>query len=156
MILMGKFTKLSIAIYGDVVSDTPPRVERCETRPLPSIEPISLSRAIDPSSSSDPTSLAKKLLALMPDAPPLPLVIRLMFCLKPSNDDWELPDFPYLHADLESLGDEELNVETINDLLSKPVRDEVTEEELSAFAAKVAESISNPTVGLMALYLVSL
>ncbi|KAH0587983.1 hypothetical protein H2248_006727 [Termitomyces sp. 'cryptogamus'] len=143
MILKGKFTKLSIAIYGDVVSDVPPK-ERHEARPLPSVEPVPLSKAIDPSSSSDPTFLAKKLLALMPDAPPLPLVIRLMFCLKPSNDDWDLPDFPYLHADLESLDDEELSIEAINDLLSRPVHDEVTEEELSAFAAKVAECISSP------------
>ncbi|KAG6902454.1 hypothetical protein C0995_016315 [Termitomyces sp. Mi166 len=144
MILKGKFTKLSMAIYGDVVSDAPPSMVKHEVQPLPSIEPVPLSKAIDPSASSDPTLPARKFLALMPDAPPLPLVIRLMFCLKPSNDDWDLPDFPYLYADLESLRDEELNLEAVNDLLSRPVRDETTEEELSAFAAKVAECISNP------------
>ncbi|KAG6845449.1 hypothetical protein H0H87_009357 [Tephrocybe sp. NHM501043] len=143
MILKGIFNKLSIAIYGDIVSDAPPPTEVHEMRPLPSIEPVSLSKSIDPSTFSDPTALAKQLLAIIPNAPPLPLVVRLMFCLKPPNDDWDLPDFPYLHADLEVHSDGELDIEAINDLLSRPVRDESTEEELLTFAASVAESIAS-------------
>ncbi|KAG6841858.1 hypothetical protein C0991_006266 [Blastosporella zonata] len=144
MILKGKFNRLSIAIYGHMVSDTPPPTEKYEARPLPSIDPVPLSKAIDPSTSSDPTLLAQRLLALLPDAPPLPLVVRLMFCLKPTNDDWELPDFPYLYADLESLAEGAQDIEFINDLLSRPVQDEATEEELETFAARVADCISSP------------
>ena len=44
--------------------------------------------------------LAEQLLSLIPDSPPLPLVVRLMFCLKPSDDDWDHPDFLNLYADL--------------------------------------------------------
>lgn len=91
MIVKGKFDVLSIAIYGDIVTDTPSSTEKYETHPLPSVVPVPLSKAVDPSGSSDPTMLAKQLLALIPNSPPLPLVVRLMFCLKPSNDDWDLP-----------------------------------------------------------------
>src|SRR6516164_801455 len=112
MIVKGKIEALSMAIYGDIVSDAPPPTQNYDARPIPSIEHVPLSRAIDPSNSSDPTLLAKQLLALIPDAPPLPLVVRLMLCLKPSNEDWELPSFPYLHADLDAEIEEDFDLET--------------------------------------------
>ncbi|KAG6850196.1 hypothetical protein H0H93_016625 [Arthromyces matolae] len=144
MVIKGKFTKLSIAIYGDIVLDAPSPTEIYEPKALPVIEPVSLSKAIDPSTSSDPSHVARKILALMPDMPPLPLVVRLMFCLKPPNDDWDLPEFPYLHPNLNLLSDDGFDLEAIHDLLSRPVRDDTTEEELSTFAAKVVNCIPSP------------
>ncbi|KAF8076742.1 hypothetical protein FPV67DRAFT_1472518 [Lyophyllum atratum] len=134
MIVKGKFDVLSMAIYGDIVSDALAPVEKYEARPMPSIEPTPLFQAVDPSNSSDPTMLAKQLLALIPDSPPLPLVVRLMFCLKPSNDDWNLPEFPYLHADLEAYNEGDLDLETTIPPL----------EDLSTFATRVSECISTP------------
>jgi hypothetical protein len=146
MIVKGKFAALSMAIYGQIVSDTPPPPPKYEPRPIPSVEPLPLSRAIDPSNSPDPTALAKQLLALLPDSPPLPLVVRLMFCLKPTDEDWDLPEFPYLHADLEAETEEEVDLETAILYTSKPVRDDILQESLSRFAVKVAGCIG-PKVG---------
>ncbi|KAF5388182.1 hypothetical protein D9615_000697 [Tricholomella constricta] len=144
MIVKGKFDMLSMAIYGDIVTDITPPAEKYEARPLPSVDPIPLSTAVDPSHASDPTILAKQLLAMIPDSPPLPLVVRLMFCLKPSNDDWDLPEFPYLHTDLEARSDEELTLEIAIEMLSKPVRDDALDEDLVTFAARLSTCISAP------------
>lgn len=146
MIVKGKFEALSMAIYGEIVSDTPPPLPQYEPRSIPSVEPVLLSRAVDPSNSSDPTALARELLTLLPDSPPLPLVVRLMFCLKPSDEDWDLPEFPYLHADLDAETEEEVDLETAILYTSKPVRDDTPDESLSRFVAKVAGCIG-PKVG---------
>ncbi|KAF9464803.1 hypothetical protein BDZ94DRAFT_1255296 [Collybia nuda] len=141
MIVKGKFEALSMALYGEVLSGTAPPPLKYEPRSLPSTEPVALSRAVDPSNSSDPTALARELLTLLPDSPPLPLVVRLMFCLKPSDEDWDLPEFPYLHADLDVEMEEELDLENAIFFTSKPVRDDTPEESLSRFAIKVANCI---------------
>ncbi|KAG5652096.1 hypothetical protein H0H81_006316 [Sphagnurus paluster] len=144
MILKGKFDVLSMAIYGEIVADTPSPTQNYEAKPLPPIEHTTLSKAVDPSISSDPTTLAKRLLDLIPNSPPLSLVVRLMFCLKPSDADWDSPEFPYLHADLEHEVDVEPSLETVMDLLSKPVRDDASEEDLEAFALRVSGCLSTP------------
>ncbi|KAJ7682303.1 hypothetical protein DFH06DRAFT_971102 [Mycena polygramma] len=140
MIVKGAFKSISIAIYGEIVSDSPPVLSAYEPKLVPSVDRRPLSRAVDPSSMLDPTRLATQLLSLIPDSPPLALVIRLMFCLKPGNDDWDLPEFPYLHADLDA-DMEEFDLETAVLCTAKPVRDGISYDALSAFATKVAESI---------------
>ncbi|KAF7352388.1 hypothetical protein MVEN_01203100 [Mycena venus] len=140
MIVKGSFQSISIAIYGETVSEPVSDIPVYEAKPLPSVDPRPLSRAVDPSSMLDPTRLANQLLSLIPDSPPLALVIRLMFCLKPSNEDWDLPEFPYLHADLDA-ENEPFDLEMALLCTAKPVRDDISYESLSAFANKVAESI---------------
>jgi hypothetical protein len=140
MIVKGKFEALSMAIYGNIVSDMPPLPQTYEPRPIPAIEPLPLSRAVDPSNASDPTLLAKQLLSLIPDSPPLPVVIRLMFCLKPSEEDWDLPEFPYLNPDLDAEV-VDYNFEKALHCTAKPVRDDIPYEFLAEFASKVADSI---------------
>ncbi|KAJ7126453.1 hypothetical protein C8R43DRAFT_1211992 [Mycena crocata] len=140
MIVKGAFQSLSIAVFGEILSEGPPEIAPYEPKPLPSVEPRPLSRAVDPSSMSDPTRLANQLLSLIPDSPPLALVIRLMFCLKPSNEDWDLPDFPYLHADLEA-ENETFDLDAALLCTAKPVRDDISYDALSAFATRVAESV---------------
>ncbi|KAI0047358.1 hypothetical protein FA95DRAFT_1559201 [Auriscalpium vulgare] len=100
MIVKGNFEKLSMAIYGDLVAE--PALPPTSYTPslLPTSSSTPLTPSLDPANHADPTALARALLQLIPDAPPLPLVIRLMFCLKPKNEDWDLPQFPYLHPDL--------------------------------------------------------
>lgn len=140
MIVKGQFESLSMAIYGDIVSEAP-HIQKYDPRPVPSVEPFPLSKAVDPSNSSDPTLLANELLALIPNSPPLSLVIRLMFCLKPSNEDWDLPEFPYLHANLQACFDEDFDLETSIQLASKPVRDDSSYDTLSHFAKRIADLI---------------
>ncbi|KAG1806341.1 uncharacterized protein HD556DRAFT_1436315 [Suillus plorans] len=55
--------------------------------PLPTHPSVFLVPALDAAKSNEPTALARNLLALIPNAPSLSLVIRLMFCLKQPDDD---------------------------------------------------------------------
>ena len=138
MIVKGKFSVLSMAIYGEVVTDTPSPANTYKPSPVSSLGSIPLSPALDPANSNDPTLLAKQLLTLIPEAPPLPLVVRLIFCLKPPHDDWNLPGFPYLHADLDRQIEEDPGLESITQAVSRPVQDDVTDPTLLRFGARVA------------------
>jgi hypothetical protein len=140
MIVKGNFIKLSMAIYGDVASELPSVPSTYIPGILPPLNPTPLSPALDPANSGDPTALTRNLLSLIPDAPPLPLVIRLMFCLKPANDDWDLPEFPYLHPDLDEDPDE-FDLDYAYRLTSQPVADDVPLEVLQRFADKVVDAI---------------
>ncbi|SRR6266702_1919878 len=140
MIVKGNFTKLSMAIYGDVASELPSTPSSYSPSTLPSLNPTPLSPPLDPANSDDPTTLTRNLLSLIPDAPPLPLVIRLMFCLKPANDDWDLPEFPYLHPDLD-VDPMEFDLDYAYQLTSVPVADDAPHNVLQRFADRVADAI---------------
>ncbi|KAH9023082.1 hypothetical protein EDB85DRAFT_2184855, partial [Lactarius pseudohatsudake] len=140
MIVKGNFTKLSMAIYGDVASELPSPSSSYAPSTLPSLIPTTLSPPLDPANSEDPTILTRNLLSLIPDAPPLSLVIRLMFCLKPANDDWDLPEFPYLHPDLD-VDPMEFDLDYAYQLTSQPVADDVSLDVLRRFADRVADAI---------------
>ncbi|KAI5993615.1 hypothetical protein EDD15DRAFT_2388047 [Pisolithus albus] len=99
--LRGDFETVSMAIYGEPVSEVLPVITAYEAQPLPVIEPT-----------------------------PLNLVIRLMFCLKPPEDDWDLPEFPHLYSDLHE-EDMDIDLDSAYRCLSRP-----------RFAEKVAEAIS--------------
>lgn len=141
MIVAGAFKYVSMAIYGDVVSEMPPPSTTYEPKPIPALDPIPLSSALDPSNFRDPTKLALQLLELIPDAPPLPHIIRLMFCLKPTNDDWDLPDFPYLYADLDE--DFENDLEKALRITSRPVADDASQDSFANFAESVARCVGS-------------
>ncbi|PSR93814.1 hypothetical protein PHLCEN_2v4709 [Hermanssonia centrifuga] len=140
MIVKGPFQCISMAVYGDIVSEMPPPISTYSPRNIPSFDPILLSSALDPLNFRDPTKLATQLLDLIPEAPPLRLVIRLMFCLKPTNEDWDLPDFPHIYSNLETGGDS-LNVESAFNLTSRPVSDETPDASFARFAERVARSV---------------
>jgi hypothetical protein len=142
MIVKGNFTKLSMAIYGDVASELPSAPSTYVPSILPPLNPTPLSPALDPANSEDPTALTRNLLSLIPDAPPLPLVIRLMFCLKPANDDWDLPEFPYLHPDLDE-DPIEFDLDYAYQLTSQPVADDVPLEVLQRFVNKIVDAIGS-------------
>ncbi|TFK90885.1 hypothetical protein K466DRAFT_483964 [Polyporus arcularius HHB13444] len=140
MIVKGSFECVSMAIYGEVVSDNAPTPATYEPRPLPSVSPVALTPSLDPANTRDPTQLARQLLKLIPDAPELELVVRLVFCLKPSNEDWDLPEFPYLHPDLDE-DVAEFDLEKAFRLTTRPVPDNVSSEAVSRFAEKVARCV---------------
>lgn len=130
---------MSLGIYGEVVSDhnSPPT-------PLPHVEntavstPSYLPPSLDAVNHADPTSIANQLLAVLPDSPPLHLIIQLVFCLKPEAEDWDRPDFPYLYSDLTRPVDEADLGLAISEIM-RPVDVSVPTETLQSFASQVAE-----------------
>ena len=144
MIVKGSYETLSLAIYGEVVSDASP-VHSYQPSALPIVEPRPLSRAIDPANSTDPKELAEKLLSIISDPVPLPLVVRLMFCLKPSDEDWEDPEFPHLYSDLEN-SDEDFDLEGVVASVRRPIRESTSTEAFTTLANRVADFIG-PKVG---------
>ncbi|THH33535.1 hypothetical protein EUX98_g698 [Antrodiella citrinella] len=140
MIVKGAFESVSMAIYGEVASETPSSPPTYTPKTYASVDPVPTPRALDPSNANDPTQLARQLLSLIPDAPPLELIVRLMFCLKPSHDDWDSPDFPYLYPDLEQLP-EEADLEQVSEYLMRPVADDIKEDVLAQFSDTVGGMI---------------
>ena len=135
MILKGSFKVMSFALYGEVAfQSTSPPIPYQPT-PLPDVIPPPLSKAIDPANSVDPTFLAKTLMSLIPDPPALHIAIRLMCCLKPTDDDWDDPAFPNHGTDLEM--PEDFDLTAACDLASRPVTS-TSEGKLSAFAERVS------------------
>ncbi|EGO02113.1 hypothetical protein SERLA73DRAFT_48373 [Serpula lacrymans var. lacrymans S7.3] len=140
MIVSGNFESVSMAIYGEVLLERSPSPVLYQPRNISAADSLPATYGLDPSSALDPTLVANQLLELIPNAPPLSLVIRLMFCLKPSNDDWELPEFPHLYSDLD---EEELDIdlESAFRCMSRPVADDSQLDFLQRFVDKVAEAI---------------
>lgn len=145
MIVRGDFETVSMAIYGEPISDAPVPSTSYEPQPLPVLDHVSISPALDLAKSTDPTNLARQLLSLISHAPSLNLVIRLMFCLKPPNDDWDLPEFPHLYSDLNE-EDIDIDLDSAFRCLSRPVADDISADPLQRFGEKIAEAIS-PMVG---------
>lgn len=148
MIIKGAFESISLAVYGDVVSELPPLLSSyapMHLLPLPNSTP--LTRSLDPSNSLDPTALAKELLTLIPEPfePPLALVVRLMLCLKPSNDDWDQEAFPYIFADL-SENNEDFDLDTAWKVTGRGVADDIPSEVLDEFAERVSAVIGTHVI----------
>lgn len=141
MIVKGHYDVVSLAVYGQVASEPAP-VESYEEKPLPVVEPLPISKAIDPANSSEPKLLAEKLLSIISDSVSLPLVIRLMFCLKPADDDWEDPDFPHLYSDLED-NEADFDLEGIVSSMRRPIQDDIPtdSEAFAKLATRVLDFI---------------
>jgi hypothetical protein len=75
MVVQGDFESLSLAVYGTVVAEAPSLDTPYEPQPLPTFEPVPLSRVLDPANSDDPAALSRALLDLVPDSPALDDVI---------------------------------------------------------------------------------
>jgi hypothetical protein len=137
VIIQGQYEYLSMAVFGDVIADVQ-KVRGCEPRPIPALNSVSIPKSVDPSNSTEPTMIAQQLISLLPDSPPLSLIVRLIFCLKPPNEDWEHPDFPYLYSDLDS-EDEMYSIATLVQSISRPVKDDVSVDTLSTFAERIID-----------------
>lgn len=148
IIFRGRFNAVSLAVYGDLVGE---RLEPVEYKPsplnLPS--PVSLSPALDLAVSPNPTALAERLLTLMPSPTPLSVLIRLMFCLKPEEEDWDNPNFPYVYSNFEmALSDDDFENEVFDlgslvQSVSKPLKDDVSAESLTEFAGKMKDLLGS-------------
>lgn len=146
MIFQGAFDFVSLAIYGEPVVEQPtlPTLPLIYyPAPLPVVEHTPLTGSLDPANAKDPTLLAKQLLELTPESPSLAIIVRLMYCVKPSGADWEHPDFPYLYADL-SQDIPDFSLEKAVKLTTEHISDELTFDQLSHFADKVSNIIGQP------------
>ncbi|KZV64689.1 hypothetical protein PENSPDRAFT_757048 [Peniophora sp. CONT] len=141
LILSGDFDKLSLAVYGTTVSDSTHSVGVYEPSPLPTSQLRQLEDALNPASHYDPAVLALSLLKLIPDAPPFSLVVPLSWCLKPEEDDWERPDFPYIYADLEEWGEGELTAGKACLVTKRPASDDISFDARERFVLRVIDSL---------------
>lgn len=140
MIVKGDFENLSLAVYGENLSEESATTAAHTSSSRLSLPPPSLSKALDPANSSDPTALACQLLSLVPDPPSLSLVVRLILSLKPQPDDWDLPEFPHLYAELE--GDFDLlDLDSVVDKLARPVPESMMEEYFTRLAEAIVDLI---------------
>ena len=139
LILRGNFEKLTLAVYGVTVPEVAPTASTYEPSLLPTIQTTELIDALNPALHHDPTATALSLLRLIPDAPPFSLVVCLSWCLKPDDDDWDLPDFPYIYADLEEEG--EFDAEEASIITKRPIPDDVSFDVLESFVTRVVDSL---------------
>ena len=147
MIIRGSFQYLSLAVYGNTVAGNEDITQRAyEPKPLPVLEHTSLSPQLDPSNTLDPTTLARSLLSSSEAPVPLELITKLMFCLKPSNEDWDEAEFPYLYSDL-GLFNDRPTVDFAVEVTARPTSDQVEEVILKEFAANVA-NVFDPDVSV--------
>ncbi|KIY73864.1 hypothetical protein CYLTODRAFT_152907 [Cylindrobasidium torrendii FP15055 ss-10] len=139
MIISGSFTKLSFALYGQVVAPEPPiAVSAYHPLSIPSAPRSLLPPSIHVAALSDPTTLAASLLKLVPDyEPDLPQVTRLMFCLKPNNDEWASSDFPYHGSPLDI--PDNFDLELASDMASRLVN--ASKESMTIFAQRIKEAL---------------
>jgi hypothetical protein len=143
VIFQGAFESVSLAVYGELATDQPPLPLTYSPNPLPVAEHTPLTGSLDPVNAKDPTLLARQLLELTPESPSLAIVVRLMYCVKPSDADWEHPDFPYLHVDLgQDIAD--FSLEKAVKLTTEQISDELTPDQLSHFADKISNVIGPP------------
>jgi len=143
VIFQGAFESLSLAIYGDLVTEQPTLPLTYRPSPLPAVENTLLAGSLDPANAKDPTLLARQLLELIPESPPLAIVVRLMYCVKPSDADWEHPDFPYLYVDL-SQDIVDFSLEKAVKLTTEQISDELTSDQLLHFADKISNIVGPP------------
>lgn len=138
MIISGTFSKLSFALYGQVVTPEPAPALLDRPISVPSAPQSRVPPSIHVATFSDPTTLAINLLKLVPEyEPDLPQVTRLMFCVKPNNDEWASSDFPYHGSPLEIA--EDFDLELASDMASRLVS--ASEESITTFAERVKEAL---------------
>jgi hypothetical protein len=156
MMLVTWLPKVTVAIYGDLVSELPTEQPAPASTDTINIVPSPLPRYLEVSSAPDPTSLAKSLcLEAVGEVTTLHL-LRLMFLLKPADTDWDIPDYPAKYADIGAIP--ELNpveeydlihpkqrwVEQAMEELRFPVHDEEIPDNIRLLAEPLAIALETP------------
>lgn len=133
-----------MAIYGRVTAPPSHQHTQYNPRDIPLLSsPRPLLSAIDPAIMPLPISLATDLLNTVQDSPPISLITQLVFCLKPLDDDWDHPSFPYMFADMEVGDRDEVTLQEIIQILSTPVYEDVTNEEIDLVMQQVRRLVEN-------------
>ena len=148
MIVAGSFEAVSLAIYGEYAKESTPLADTYIPKNVIPSEPFPIAKALDPSMARDPTHLSRQLLSLVPKAPPLSLIVRLMFCLKvPNDDDWDLPEFPYIHPSLDQ-DPATFDLEQAKTVIKRPIAQDTKPAEMQQFADLLGTVISQNKVGV--------
>ncbi|KIJ37454.1 hypothetical protein M422DRAFT_33774, partial [Sphaerobolus stellatus SS14] len=147
VVIQGNFKHLTLAVYGDSVSE--PLSEPSSYEPsLISLPPRTpLSSSMDLSNISDPCFPARELLKLIPTSTPLCLITRLILCLKSQDDAWETIKFAELTEFLET-PDLEPGLEWLQraaELFMLPVAAEIDDTLLTSFTNKLSQSLVEKT-----------
>ncbi|KAG8834059.1 hypothetical protein FRC17_009622 [Serendipita sp. 399] len=132
-----------------------------------SVEPVStpidispLPRYLDIANAANPIGLASSLSHECVGKIPMLHILRLMFLLKPSDDDWSIDGYPARYADIPELPQLETDgmndeaavnpkqrwLEEIINELRFPVHDEETTETISLLSEPLAAALNTPNV----------
>lgn len=157
MIIQGNYTRVTLAVYGEVITEPVATPVSYEPMPLPDVTRHRLPPALDLCNTAEPVFLARELLALDPDAPPLSLVIRLMCCLRAPDEHWDPPIFPYSNME-ESINSDSLGVDWLAEAIDSvmiPISPEINDDILEKFTSKVlnitSEQVKNYVTALRGL-----
>ncbi|KAF8492904.1 hypothetical protein JB92DRAFT_3236124 [Gautieria morchelliformis] len=145
MVVQGDFVHVTLAVYGDAASEPPLDPVSYEPTPLTAIVPHALAPALDPANSNEPTLLSRDIINLIPHAPLLPTAIRLIFCLKPADEDYGGDRFSSLDdcivSDISGLEWLERAAET----LMAPLHEDVSLDLLKAFSERISDALIEKT-----------
>ena len=98
-----------------------------------------MSAALDLVNAQDASSVATKLMSLLKNPPPLPVILRSQFCLKPDDDTWDHPDYPNVYVDLaEQLEDFKFRAVIY---WTRPISETASEGDISAYFSRFARAI---------------
>lgn len=141
MIIRGDFDSLSLAVYGNLVSESSnaPVVSSPFPQALEALKPIPHNPPLDPANSNNPTFLAKELLSQILRAPRLADVVRFVFCLKPSKEDWSRSNFPF-YANWDQLP---TDLDEAIVLLSRPLPEDTPSDAISNIAHRIKEAVAH-------------
>ena len=140
MVLKGAFHSISVAVYGEIVPTSASTAFSYSPKPLLNLKLPDLPSQLDPCLSNSITDIANGLLALDSDTPDVKLITQLMFSMKPLDEDWDDPKFPYLYADLRDI-DSLRSPKQIIKILSRPISDSVSQDRMRRLASRMVESV---------------
>lgn len=151
-------SKVTVAIYGDLVSDSPTSEPAPASTKSIEIVPMPLPPYLDLASMRDPLSLAKSLcLEAVGNVSTLHL-LRLMFLLKPADTDWDIPGYPSKYADIGAIPELVINpveemdlihpkqrwLEQAMEELRFPIHDDASKDTLKLLADPLAIALEAP------------
>jgi len=160
MMLVTWLPKVTIALYGGLVSELPTEEPPPASARSLHFLPTPLPRYLEISSAQDPTSLAKSLCTEAVGNVTILHLLRLMFLLKPADADWDIPNYPAKYADIGSIPDldpmephdlihpKQRWLEQAMEELRFPIHDEETQENIRMLAEPLAIALETP-VGML-------
>lgn len=144
LILQGDFTALTIAVYGDLPSETSMDGILSGENDVQLAGQRFLLTILDPLNFSDPILLSERLLQLTPNPPALSLLIRLQFCLKVQDQIAVTDDIQFLEWK-DILGCDTVGLEWLEraaTMLNLPIAEDVDIEDLRRFSVKIVDSLT--------------
>lgn len=158
MVLMTWIPKVTIAVYGELASEQSIDSQRTASTENLSVDATdTLPAYLDVARAEDPSSLATTLLQeCISSTITTSHLLRLMFLLKPSDSDWDLPGYPekyaeiaelppvYLDSDDSFVNPKQQWLETIMETLRFPIYDGVEDGAVEELSSRLVEALADP------------